>query len=327
MRNDKPLVTVIVPAYNCEMTIERAINSLITQTQCNFKAIVVNDGSTDETLSTLKNLVGDDLRFSIVTQTNSGPGAARNTGIHLAKTEYVSFLDADDTFKPTFLETMLNQLSRDCSDIAVSDYQRITSTGKIIRTYRSSLPSKIDGITAARLALKSDRVTSMTQNKVFKRNLFREIRFPENLRVNEDAVIIWSLFLHSSNVSFVPQILFNYIETDGSTMRSFNLSRITDRFRGFDLVRDEVVAQRGSFDFSSEIKIYYSLNVVLSSLKHIIMHSDAKVNNILMLLKEVNISYFDLGTIFSIFKYSKKKAVFLFVVYIVIQLRILFRTI
>ena len=321
MRNHNPLVTVIIPAYNCQMTVERAIDCLIAQTAYNFEAIVVNDGSTDKTLSILKDRVGHDPRFTVVTQINSGPGAARNTGVQLAKTEFISFLDADDTFEPTFLETMLTRLVCDCSDIAVCDYQKITSTGMIIKSYRSSLPSKIQGIEAARLALKSDRVTSMTQNKVFKRSLFNAIRFPANLRVNEDAVIIWRLFLHSSNVSFVPQTLFNYVETDGSTMRSFNISRITDRFIGFDLVLDAVNSQRDSFEFSSEIKIYYSLNVVLSSIKHILMHSNAKVENILMLLKKVDFLYFDLSTIFSIFRYSKKKAILLFIAYILAKLR------
>lgn len=88
-----PLVSVIIPAYNCASSIRKAVESVLTQTHQILDVIVVDDGSTDGTPDLLATL-GNGIRW--VRQANRGPGAARNSGLGLARGEYVMFLDADD---------------------------------------------------------------------------------------------------------------------------------------------------------------------------------------------------------------------------------------
>ena len=92
-----PLVSVIIPAYNREDTIARCIDSVLTQTHKPLEVIIVDDGSTDQTVKVIQRY-GE--RVTLICQPNGGPSAARNTGAALAKGEIISFLDSDDTWKP-----------------------------------------------------------------------------------------------------------------------------------------------------------------------------------------------------------------------------------
>lgn len=104
----EPLVTIILPAYNADLYIREAIQSVLDQTYNNWELIVINDGSTDKTGS----LVGEfeDQRISLAEQYNSGVSCARNVGLSLAKGEYITFLDADDTFTKKSLEVRVKFL-------------------------------------------------------------------------------------------------------------------------------------------------------------------------------------------------------------------------
>ena len=93
-----PKITVVVPAYNVEQYIEDCLDSISGQTYDDYEVIVVNDGSTDATLSRAESKV--DRRVRVVTQLNRGLAGARNTGVRLAKGEFVAFLDSDDRWHP-----------------------------------------------------------------------------------------------------------------------------------------------------------------------------------------------------------------------------------
>ena len=102
--------SVIVPLYNKAPYVRKALESIVSQTFTDLECIVINDGSSDNSLEVVKNFVDEfkiyDIRFKIVDQINAGVSAARNNGVKESKGEYVCFLDADDWWKPTFLEEM-----------------------------------------------------------------------------------------------------------------------------------------------------------------------------------------------------------------------------
>lgn len=100
-----PTFSVVVPAFNAERTIEATLRSVLAQTRTDFEAVVVDDGSTDATARRVHALSGDG-RVRLVSQANAGPAAARNTGISATTGPFVSFLDADDLWLPTYLAQM-----------------------------------------------------------------------------------------------------------------------------------------------------------------------------------------------------------------------------
>lgn len=100
--NKTPLVSIIVPAYNCGNYLPETLDSVLAQTYTNWEVIIINDGSTDDTVAVLSPFLNDS-RITLVNQANTGVSTARNNGIKLAKGEYITFLDADDVWLPNNL--------------------------------------------------------------------------------------------------------------------------------------------------------------------------------------------------------------------------------
>lgn len=108
---DDILVSVVIPLYNKQRTLQRAIDSIqAQQTPLALEIIVVDDGSTDASWATLMACVGADTRFRCVQQPNAGPGAARNAGARIARGRYLAFLDADDAWHPDHLSHAMRAL-------------------------------------------------------------------------------------------------------------------------------------------------------------------------------------------------------------------------
>jgi glycosyltransferase involved in cell wall biosynthesis len=109
MKTDRPLVSVVIPTYNREGIIRDTIEDVFRQTYANIELIIVDDGSTDATLSILESY-GDRIRW--LTQENAGPAAARNRGIAIARGEFIAFQDSDDAWHPTKIARQVSLLTR-----------------------------------------------------------------------------------------------------------------------------------------------------------------------------------------------------------------------
>ena len=109
MNRKEPKISVIMPVYNAEKTIERAILSIINQTYNNIELILINDGSTDETESIIKKYIEKEKKIDIryYFQENSGPSIAKNLGIDMAIGEYILFVDSDDTISENYIESLV----------------------------------------------------------------------------------------------------------------------------------------------------------------------------------------------------------------------------
>jgi len=105
-----PRFSIVIPTYNRADSITNTLTSCFEQTFTDFEIVVVDDGSTDNTAEVLASI--DDARLVVVSQDNAGPAAARNTGMDIAKGDYIAFLDSDDLWYPAFLDTMQNTLEK-----------------------------------------------------------------------------------------------------------------------------------------------------------------------------------------------------------------------
>jgi glycosyltransferase involved in cell wall biosynthesis len=112
-----PLVSVIIPLYNCENYIEATIDSVLQQTWSNIEILIVDDGSTDHSLAIAKKIVSDKIK--VFEQVNKGASAARNLGLMHAKGDYIQYLDADDLLSPDKIEKQLIALAGTKDQIAV----------------------------------------------------------------------------------------------------------------------------------------------------------------------------------------------------------------
>lgn len=199
-------VAVIIPVYNGERFIRRALDSVIRQTQPAEQIIVIDDGSTDTTKQTVQNAYGQ--RVTLISQRNGGLSNARNTGLRVANCEFVAFLDADDWWEPAKLEKQLDSFARDPG--AVGNYTGLhlvdESSGEETDTppadlRRSQLRWCNPGVPPSSMMLRS--------------SLLKEVgTFKEELRACED----WDLWFRISSVgrfSVCPEPLTDYRVSSG----------------------------------------------------------------------------------------------------------------
>lgn len=122
-------ISVIVPVYNIGSYLERCVKSITNQSFRNLQIILVNDGSTDDSLQVCEQLRKQDDRITVVTKANQGLGYARNTGLAVATGDYVTFVDGDDYLTPQMLEHLYSRLKKDNSDIACMHFFRQDAAG------------------------------------------------------------------------------------------------------------------------------------------------------------------------------------------------------
>jgi SAM-dependent methyltransferase len=133
-------VSVIIPAYNGAQTIARTLQSLREQTFSDWEAIVVNDGSTDDTITVVEDLKQQEPRIRLINQTNQGLSGARNTGVINADYDWLLFLDADDWIYPQHLEKLTQKLKNDPSlDVVYCGWAYVTPNGEVVSTNFPSL--------------------------------------------------------------------------------------------------------------------------------------------------------------------------------------------
>jgi len=131
MRNElNNYFSIIIPLYNKEEYIERAIKSILNQTYQNFEIIIVNDGSNDG--GEKKAASFDDKRIKVINQQNQGVSSARNTGANIANYEFLAFLDADDIWKKDNLEKKLAVLDSTNKRWIFSDHESIDESNNLL---------------------------------------------------------------------------------------------------------------------------------------------------------------------------------------------------
>ena len=134
-----PLISIVIPARNAAATLAETLDSVLAQTERDWEAIIVDDGSTDATAAIIAAYVARDHRFVGITGPGAGVGNARNMGLAAARGKYLHFLDADDWNDPSFFEKMLSALRRDpTAAVAYCGYRRVMPGGLVTEPYRMS---------------------------------------------------------------------------------------------------------------------------------------------------------------------------------------------
>lgn len=198
--------SVIVPLYNKAGYVQRTLESVAAQTYRDFECIVVNDGSTDNSMEVVRGLKIEDRRLKILTQGNSGVAVARNNGVAVSKGEYVCFLDADDWWEPNFLEE-LDRLIREYPDAGLYAtnyvYYKPGKTHVALHLERGYM-----NYPEAYLRSKQMPVTSITT--CMQRRVFDEMGgFPVGIKLGEDF-LLWAKTALHYKVAFCEKPLAYY---------------------------------------------------------------------------------------------------------------------
>ena len=254
---NKILLSLIIPVYNVEIFIEKALTSVENQTMKNFEVIIVNDGSTDKSLEVIQSFIKKHNHFHLINQKNSGLSAARNNGLKRARGDYVVFMDSDDFIEPTYLEDLYNACVKNNADVSYCAYY--THFHDI--NFRIYIPiiSKSDVFAkkiALRRLIRDVSLHYFAWNKCFKRSLFYDnnIEFPD--MYFEDIATTPRLFFYSNKVAILSKGLYNYTKRKGSILQSMNVNKINDYIKAYAINRNFLEKNNAFDDYKLSFKIF-----------------------------------------------------------------------
>ncbi len=209
----KPLISVIVPVYNVEDYIEACLDSLLSQTYQNAEFILVDDASTDGSLSICQSYAARDGRVRIFSlPENRGPSAARNEGLGRALGEFVSFVDSDDRAEPELLEKLYASLTETGADISACG-----ADGICIKSGPAAVFSREEAVGCLARGFPFNLVP---WGKLYRAKLLQGCFFDEKTFYSEDLLFLYEAIKRGERVSYIPDVLYHYTQRAGSQVQS-----------------------------------------------------------------------------------------------------------
>ncbi len=236
------LISIIIPVYNTQDYVLNALESVRKQTYSNYEAIIINDGSTDDSPNRIKKYIEDKPKFHYYSQKNGGVSNARNKGLKEAHGEYICFLDSDDILSPYFLEYMFK---------AIKEYNVQTagcnccSNKDDFQENQEYIAKVIDYEEMIKAYLLDEKICKeQVCAKMFHHSLFENLQFEEG-RIHEDTFIQYHLLEKTNGYVFVDFDGYNVIKRDNSITREAIYS-----IKHYD----KVIATREIFNYYKDTK-------------------------------------------------------------------------
>ena len=281
-------VSIIIPLYNCEDRILRCVNSVLQQTYKNIEVIVIDDGSTDNSLAVLKNGISDP-RLQIYSQDNHGVSYTRNRGIKIALESnpngWITFVDSDDYIAPNTIESVLDNTNFNDVDFIHYGYRLTDIHDKEVRNFCSNDEFVIGQCDAYRNTMDGRISEKRTKGAwiiyvtsgLFKKDILRSksLLFDENIDLGEDYLFVVQYLSYCKRIKLVTKPYYTLWKKAGSlssvskfrTARQIKICNILwpimfDKIKGFDHELDEtfvswVISQ---FNFLSKLSVLEKLD-------------------------------------------------------------------
>lgn len=214
-KNNKILVSVIVPVYNVQDYIEKCLDSLINQTLEQLEVIVIDDGSTDKT-----GLIVDEYqnkyksKIKVIHKKNEGVSIARNVGLEKATGEYIGFLDSDDWVNYDMYEKLYKLAIKDNCDIVACDTLAIYPDKKVLIESHINETSTTEDLMLNAYAV--------IWNKIYKREIIDGIKFKEKMNFCEDVQFLYMVYPKIKKIGVIHETLHNYLQRVGSLTYTYN---------------------------------------------------------------------------------------------------------
>lgn len=235
----KPVLSIIIPAYNAGSYIKKIVTKILNQGIKNIELIVVDDGSSDNTINVLRGIQSKDKRLVVLSKKNGGPSSARNLGIKKSKGKYIMFVDSDDDISTNLFGRMIAAIEESDSDVVVCGWRvDLNKDDQLVKGYKRISPAE---------ELVSDNDTNLKEfvlrsigndgtlynlwNKIFKAEVIKDntLLFREDLRFGEDLVFFLQYIGFSSKLMLIPDILYFYRADSSSSV--FSKSSLDSEYR------------------------------------------------------------------------------------------------
>ena len=266
--NKNPKVSIIIPAYNIAPYLERCLESVRCQTYKELQIIIIDDGSGDQTGQIADTFAEKDKRFRVIHKENGGVSAARKTGLEQADGEYIGFVDGDDYIEPEMYEKLIGLAVEYDADIAHCGYQMVFPDR--VDLYHGTKQLKVqDTYTGVKDLLEGNLVEPGLWNKIYRRKLFNQINYDENIVINEDLLLNYFLFHRSEKAVFIDVPYYHYMVRKNSASTSdWNEHKIKDPIYVLETMYER--------ETESELKKIINNRYIYQMVKLIIFQSDKR---------------------------------------------------
>ena len=267
--NNDPKISVIVPVYNAEKSLDRCIKSIYSQTFTDYEIILVNDGSNDNSLEVCRSYASKDSRITVIDKENGGAGSARNRGIEEAHGEYLAFPDSDDWFEPQMYEVLYDLAKKGNYDIVFSGVKYYKQDGGSVIFSRTQNCEPVSYNTQDECRknvmtfFPTSTIFDVPWNKLYKRSVAIEnsVRFADTKRC-QDAMFNIDFYNASQSAASVDMAFYNYIEnTVESVQRKFPKNYIDTNIIYFK----HLISILDSWGiYGGEVKLHYDTSFVIA---------------------------------------------------------------
>lgn len=246
----KPLISVIIPVYEVEKYLKRAVDSVLAQTYTNLEIILVDDGSPDGCPAICDSYAAKEARVRVIHKENGGLSDARNAGIDIAGGDYIAFLDSDDYYAPCFIEVLYEELKKADAQVALCRYE-VTDELSVsdgpdfnsvfLQYKQGNVSSEVYDREEMLLNQYDAKCCDATYfivawNKLYKTSLFKNVRYPKG-KIHEDEATTYRLFDKITRGVYVNAPLYAYFSMPDSITRArFHVKRL----QWFDALDDRI---------------------------------------------------------------------------------------
>lgn len=225
-------ISIIIPTYNAEKTINKCIDSILNQTYKDLEIIVINDNSTDNTSKLLEKYQNISNLKIINNIENRGIGYSRNIGVKNSSGSYISFIDSDDYIEPNMYEVLVNEIND--NDLIIFNYNKVLNDALLDNEY--NFENRV--VTFKNSPDLLLNINLSPWNKLYKKELFTNNLFPENLKY-EDAIVVIKAFLNAKKISIINNKLYNYVVRNNSETTIID-ERVFDILKISNLITQEL---------------------------------------------------------------------------------------
>ena len=268
------MVDIIIPVYNTpKKDLKRCFESVLRQTFKDYRVYIIDDGSNEETKSFLDNFVQDKHEFNVKHISNGGVSNARNIGIDLAGSKYLTFLDSDDTLEDNFLEEAFGLVQKYDLDLVVGGYNEIKN-GEVYKVRKcvddfyifddSNLDLFMDKLLSGKLIESNKNIgnlpTGRIYTRIYKRSVLGDLRFNRELGMSEDTLFMIDLMSRVKRIGISSGVWYNYYINDYSISRR----KVSDKVINDHMMFIEEVYKRMLLEDDLRIKNAYIFRVFKS---------------------------------------------------------------
>ena len=221
-----PLISVIIPVFNCKEFLDRCVNSVIDQSYSKLDIILIDDGSTDGGFNLCDSFELKDDRIRVFHIPHGGVGKARNTGLEHAKGEYIAFVDADDYVSPSLLESLYCALLTYEASIATCHHCDIEGEAPSVFSDQILSTTIID---SKEYCFTAEYSHSTVWGVLFRSELLSDLRFDTSIKVGEDSLFLAQAILKADCVVDIDNSLYYYsVRPDSLSHKTYDRDRLTD---------------------------------------------------------------------------------------------------